>query len=193
MEQGHGTVARMAFEKLRLARDGWYLDVGCGNGYTVRWAASAAPEGRAIGIDISAEMVELARRRSAGMSNVEFRQAAFPEDSLPRDRFDAVFSMEVLYYLPDLHAALDEILRLLAPGGRFACVVDFYEENEASHSWPEDVGVEMTLLSEAGWADAFRRAGFAEIEQERLRLPPELASFPWKVTVGSLLTLGTKA
>lgn len=192
MEQGHGIVARRAFERLYLPRDGWYLDIGCGNGYTVRWAAEAAPEGWAVGIDLSAEMVEGARRMSAHLSNVEFQQTSFPETRLPHGCFDSIFSMEVLYYLPDLNAALEEIRRLLIPEGRFTCVVDYYTENEASHRWPEEVGLEMTLLDTAGWRRALERAGLEVLLQERLRLEPQETTAGWRVTEGSLLTLARR-
>lgn len=192
MEASHAPFVRPAFDRLALARDAWYLDIGCGNGYTVRWAAHAAPYGKAVGIDLSPEMIVLARSLSRDAPNAEFHEAAFPEHELPRDRFDVILSMEVFYYLPDLAAGLAETWRLLRPGGRFACMVDFYGENEISHSWPSDVGVEMTLLDEAGWRAALEGAAFGDIEQHRVRLPPEEASEPWKATEGSLLTLGRR-
>ena len=192
MAESHTPFVRPAFELLELAPDARYLDIGCGNGYTVRWAAQAAPRGRAVGIDLSEEMVTLARRLSAGSDNVEFHQCAFPEHPLPHAGFDVVLSMEVFYYLPDMGAALEETLRLLAPGGRFACMVDFYGENEASHPWPEDVGVAMTLLDSAGWRGALVDAGFDVVDQRRMRVPADEASEPWKATEGSLLTLGMR-
>lgn len=192
MEASHAPFVRQAFHRLALAHDAWYLDIGCGNGYTVRWAARAAPQGRAVGLDLSPEMIALARTLSADLPNTEFHEAAFPEHPLPRDRFDVILAMEVFYYLPDLAAALAETCHLLRPGGHFACMVDFYMENEISHSWPSDVGVEMTLLDEAGWRAALEAAGFGDIEQHRLRLSPEEASEPWKATEGSLLTLGRR-
>ncbi len=192
MERGHGPAARRAFDRLALRPDGRYLDIGCGNGYTVRWAAAAAPRGEAVGVDVSEEMIRRARRLSAHLPNVTFVAGHFPDVDLGPDPFDAVFSMEVLYYLPDLDAALRAVRDRMAPGGLFACVVDYYAENEASHSWPDDLGVPMTLLDEAGWARAFERAGLHVEDQARLRLPEEIASSPWKVTHGSLMTLGRR-
>ncbi len=192
MEASHAPFVRPAFDRLALAPDAWYLDIGCGNGYTVRWAAQVVTEGKAVGIDLSSEMVALARTLSRDVPNAEFHEAAFPAHELPRDRFDAILSMEVFYYLPDLAAGLTETWHLLRPGGRFACMVDFYGENEISHSWPSDVGVEMTLLDEAGWRAALEGAGFSDIEQHRVRLAPEEASEPWKAAEGSLLTLGRR-
>lgn len=193
MAESHAPFVRPVFERLPLPPDGSYLDIGCGNGYTVRWAAEAAPEGRAVGLDVSPRMISLARELSAGIANVEFHVATFPDDHpLEPASFDVVFSMEVFYYLPDLGAGLTEVQRLLRPGGAFACQVDFYEENEASHSWPEDVGLDMTLLGEAGWRKAFEDAGLEVTDQFRVRLPPDEASDSWKATEGSLVTVGRR-
>jgi SAM-dependent methyltransferase len=192
MAQSHTPFVRPAFESLALTQDAWYLDIGCGNGYTVRWAAEAAPHGKAFGLDVSERMIQRARKLSVGFDNLEFHRVAFPEHPLPHDAFDAILSMEVFYYLPDMGAALSEARRLLKPGGRFACMVDFYGENEASHSWPEDVGVEMTLLDAAGWRRALEEAALEVVEQRRVRLSPEQASEPWKASEGSLLTIGQR-
>jgi len=92
--------------------------------------------------------------------------------ALPPGCLNAVLSMEVVYYLPDLEDALREIARLLVPGGRFACVVDYYEENVASHRWPEDVGVEMTLLDAAGWCRALGSPTRGQTRSPRQATPP---------------------
>jgi ubiquinone/menaquinone biosynthesis C-methylase UbiE len=105
---------------------------------------------------------------STAQQNARYLCDRFPSASLDDASFDAVFSMEALYYLPDLDAALAAIRRLLAPGGRFACVVDFFEEHEASRSWPDDLGVAMKRLSAAGWREAIARAGLELAHQERL-------------------------
>jgi ubiquinone/menaquinone biosynthesis C-methylase UbiE len=194
MEEGHRFAARQGFDRLELTPGDHYLDIGCGNGYTVRWAAGRVGEsGRAVGIDLSPNMVDRARGASLGLSNVQFHQAAFPNHTLPRGAFQAIFSMEVLYYLPDVEAALREIHQLLLPGGRFVSVVDFYEENPDSHSWPEDLDVPMTLRSEAGWRAAFEAGGLRVLEQTRIPYPLAAGETPgWKHTLGSLLTLGAR-
>ena len=198
MERGHTPTARPAFERLveGLPASARYLDVGCGNGYTVRWAAERFPTGEAWGLDLSPTMIERARAQSSAHANARFEVAAFPDHGRPElapASIDAVFSMEVFYYLPDLDAALAEVARLLRPEGRFACVVDFYGENLDSHAWPEQLGVAMTLLDAAGWVTAFERAGFTAITSERLRHAPSgRPEDAWKVEQGSLLTFGRK-
>jgi len=211
MAASHAPVARVALERLGLRRDARFLDIGCGNGYAVRWAAEAAPEGVAVGIDVAPAMIALAQRHSAGQDNVRFAVATFGTTSDSASSmssassaapFDAIFSMEVFYYLPDLDAALRQALALLKPGGRFACAVDYYGENPASHSWPADLGVSMTLLDQAGWRAAFERTGFVDVRQERLRQAAataarvetdvHAATADWKVTHGTLLTMGER-
>ncbi|HEY3174521.1 MAG TPA: class I SAM-dependent methyltransferase [Candidatus Polarisedimenticolia bacterium] len=192
MERGHAPAARMALDRLGLRDSSTFLDIGCGNGYVVRWAASAAPLGRAVGIDLSGEMIARARILSTGCPNAEFAAGSFPEIDPPGAPYDAIFSMEVFYYLPDLGAALRRVRELLRPGGSFACVVDYYAENAESHSWPSELGVPMKLLDAAGWADAFRRGGLTVIDQRRLRVRPEEATAAWKAYEGSLMTLGCR-
>lgn len=194
MEAGHSLSARVGFERLGLESGDRYLDVGCGNGYTVRWAAAVVgDDGRGFGLDLSPEMVARAKEASAGLANVEFHVAPFPQHDLAHGSFRGIFSMEVLYYLADVEGALREIAALLAPGGRFACVVDYYKENEASHGWPEDLGCPMSLLSMKGWRGAFEAAGLDVLEQQCVQYPLTPGEEPsWKQTQGSLLTVGQR-
>lgn len=186
MERGHGPSARKAFDRLGVGPGTRYLDVGCGNGYTVRWAAELGAT--AVGIDVSEKMIALAR--SLSPAGTRFIHAPFPLPLLKAKSFDAIFSMEVFYYLPDLSWGVLSTARLLAPGGLFACVVDYYEENPASHGWPEEVGVKMNLLSEKGWRDVMQEVGLEVVEQTRVCNPDAVET--WKRDVGSLLTLARR-
>lgn len=191
MAESHWPFASQALDRLDLTPASWFLDIGCGTGAAVCWAARAAPDGRAVGIDASESMIARARAGCVGLPNADFHVADFPaHHTLPLGRFDVVFSMEVFYYFADLDAALAETGRLLVPGGRFACVVDYYGENRASHTWPDDLGVPMHLLDAAGWHAAFVRAGFTQVKQDRLRVPSAETGDPWKAAEGSLLTMG---
>jgi SAM-dependent methyltransferase len=198
MERGHGPTAGPAFERLMagLPTAQRYLDIGCGNGYSVRWAAARSPALEAVGVDLSPRMIDRARARSTALPNTRFEVAGFPDHGhsavLEPASFDAIFSMEVFYYLPDLDAALAEVARLLRPGGCFACVVDYYAENTASHDWPTRLGVAMTLRSAAGWAEGFRRAGLEVVTSERLRHDPGADVDTWQIEQGSLFTLGRR-
>ena len=193
MEAGHTPTAKEAFERLQLSPGDSYLDIGCGNGYSVRWAAQLDPSIRATGLDLSPQMIARARTQSTELTNTRFIHAPFPLPMLRDGAFNAIFSMEVFYYLPDLNVGLREVARLLAPGGRFVCIVDFYEENAASHSWPDDVGVPMNLMPESMWRAAMTYAGLEVLEQTRLHHPLTEGETPsWKQTEGSLMTLARR-
>ena len=193
MEAGHFVAARRAFDILALKPGDRYLDIGCGNGYSVRWAAQISPDVSAIGIDLSEKMIQRAREMSSDYSNCRFINAPFPLPILKAGAFDALLSMEVFYYFPNLRWALMGALRLLKPGGQFACIVDRYTENEASHAWSEQVGLNLNLLSEQEWRSALEGVGFEVTDQVRIR-QPRLDDEPedWRHTEGSLLTLGRK-
>lgn len=192
MEHAHLPVVRRILEGIGLSSGTRYLDIGCGNGYTVRWAA-AERGATAMGLDASREMVARARALSAGMPNVSFAFAAFPEHSLTGASFDVIFSMETMYYMTDLDEALREVLRLLEPGGLFVSAIDFYRENRVSHGWTGYVGTEMKLMSARGWRRAFERTGFQSVSQSRLVVPEAEAREPWHATVGSLVTSGRRS
>jgi SAM-dependent methyltransferase len=99
------------------------LDVGCGPGLLVeRIAAGVGEHGEARGVDVSATMVALARARCAGMGWARFDAA--DATALPFDdsHFDAVVCTQVLEYVPDIGRALDELGRVLRPGGRVLLV-----------------------------------------------------------------------
>jgi SAM-dependent methyltransferase len=101
------------------------LDVGCGQGTTTREAAQAvAPEGAAVGIDISAPLVAFARRQAtaAGVDNIEFIHADAQTHPFQEQGFDAVISRFGTMFFQDPEAAFANLGRALRPGGRLAIV-----------------------------------------------------------------------
>lgn len=97
------------------------VDLGCGGGLDVFLAADkVGPNGKAIGIDMTPEMLELSRRNAAGRTNVEFHQATIDKLPLPDASVDCVISNCVINLAPDKPAVFREIARVLKPGGRLA-------------------------------------------------------------------------
>ena len=116
------SLQRKALAELAPRTDDWVLDVACGAGALV---VEIAPHvERAVGADLSEGMLELARSRMGAvgdaepLENVEFVQA--PSDSLPFEdaTFTALVCTTALHHFPDPQASIDEMARVLAPGGR---------------------------------------------------------------------------
>jgi len=101
---------------------GWFqgkacLDAGCGGGrYTVAMGRLGARE--AVGVDVSEAGIADARQRATGEANVRFQVASVLDLPLEDDSFDFVCSSGVLHHTTDLDKGLDEITRVLRPGGK---------------------------------------------------------------------------
>jgi arsenite methyltransferase len=97
------------------------VDLGCGGGLDVLLAApKVGPMGKAIGIDMTPEMLERARANAAklGLANVQFHQATIDHLPLSPHSVDCVISNCVINLAPDKPAVFREIFRVLKPGGR---------------------------------------------------------------------------
>jgi SAM-dependent methyltransferase len=97
------------------------VDVGCGAGIDSLIAAKkVGPEGRVIGVDMTPAMLEKARRAASetGLANVEFREGYAEALPVEDGWADVVISNGVLNLMPDKDAVLEEMSRVLKPGGR---------------------------------------------------------------------------
>jgi ubiquinone/menaquinone biosynthesis C-methylase UbiE len=99
------------------------LDLGSGGGIDVLLSARrVSPGGRAYGLDMTDEMLELARenRRKAGVENAEFLKGEMEDIPLPKDHVDVIISNCVINLSTAKERAIGEAFRVLKPGGRFA-------------------------------------------------------------------------
>ena len=111
------------------------LDLGCGAGTDLLIAAQmTGPDGRAIGVDMTTTMLTCVRESAAemGLPNVELHETLIEQLPLEDASVDVVISNGVLDLVPDKEAVMDEIDRVLRPGGRvqFADVVIHREVSE---------------------------------------------------------------
>ena len=152
------------------------LDLGSGGGIDVLLSAKrVGPEGKVYGLDMTDEMLALARenQKKAGATNVEFLHGSIEAIPLPDNCVDVVISNCVINLSSDKDAVLREAFRVLKPGGRFA-VSDVVVRGDV----PADVRRNMELwvgclagaLEESEYASKLRAAGFADVEVEPWRI-----------------------
>jgi len=171
MERGHRPVGEQAIARMRLPAGARVLDVGCGSGWAARELAQAASNVQVTGIDISDEMVRVARESSQDFPNVQFELATAEQLPFSDDAFTHAFSMESLYYYRNITKALKEIHRVLKPQGVFVAVVDLYWENAPTHQWIDTLKVPVELLRIEDYRALLTEAGFANIRDERVYDP----------------------
>ena len=151
------------------------LDLGSGGGIDVLLSARrVGPSGKAYGLDMTDDMLALARRNAeeAGVSNVEFLRGRIEEIPLPANSVDVIISNCVINLSGDKRRVLAEAFRVLKPGGRFA-VSDVVVRGEV----PADVRRSMELwvgcvagaLEEQEFRSLLADSGFRDIDIEPTR------------------------
>ncbi len=168
LEQDHGDVVRQVLERLKIRPGERILDLGCGNGWATRLLARANAGVQAIGVDASPRMIARAEALHSLTIRARYDHASFEDLHFRDGEFDRVFSMEALYYAGDLARSIGECFRVLRPGGSAEVLIDYYEESPASEPWAKVMGLKLHRLSEAGWKQAFERAGFTNATSARL-------------------------
>lgn len=145
------------------------VDLGSGGGLDVFLAAQrVGPTGQAIGIDMTEEMIALARENAKKMAldNVTFHRAEIEAMPLADESVDCVISNCVLVLIPDKLAAFQEIFRVLKPGGRLAvsdlALKQALPANLAARTGAKGDVVEALTMS--GYESALAAAGFTAVQ-----------------------------
>jgi len=152
------------------------LDLGSGGGIDVLLSARrVGPSGKAYGLDMTDEMLALARENQAksGLANVEFLKGEIEHIPLPDNSVDVIISNCVINLSADKQQVLREAFRVLKPGGRFA-VSDVVVRGDVPASIRRSVelwvGCVAGAMEEQEYIEKLARAGFTEINVE-----------PWRV------------
>jgi arsenite methyltransferase len=152
------------------------LDLGSGGGIDVLLSARrVGPTGKAYGLDMTDEMLALARenQQKSGLTNVEFLQGAIENIPLPDHSVDVIISNCVINLSADKDRVVQEAFRVLKPGGRFAVsdvVVRGDVPAEIRKSMELWVGCIAGALEEYEYRDKLFRAGFESIDIEPTRV-----------------------
>ncbi len=152
------------------------LDLGSGGGIDVLLSARrVGPTGKAYGLDMTDEMLALARenQRKAGVSNVEFVKGEIENIPLPDDFVDVIISNCVINLSADKDRVLREAFRVLKPGGRFA-VSDVVVSGEVPAAIRRNVeawiGCIAGALRDSDYKAKLASAGFEDIDLEPTRI-----------------------
>jgi arsenite methyltransferase len=152
------------------------LDLGSGGGIDVLLSAKrVGPTGKAYGLDMTDEMLNLANenKRKAGIENVEFLKGEIESIPLPDASVDVVISNCVINLSADKDAVLREAFRVLKPGGRFA-VSDVVTRGEIPREIRQSVlawvGCVAGAMEENEYSSKLSSAGFEQIELEPTRV-----------------------
>jgi len=152
------------------------LDLGSGGGIDVLLSARrVGPNGKAYGLDMTDEMLALARenQRQSGLENVEFLKGEIENIPLPDNSVDVIISNCVINLSADKPRVFREAYRVLKPGGRFAVsdvVVRGKVPDEVRRSMELWVGCIAGALQEYEYAAKLAKAGFDEIDVEPTRV-----------------------
>ena len=141
------------------------LDLGSGGGIDVLLSARrVGPTGFAYGLDVTVEMLELARRNAAeaGATNVEFLHGSIEQIPLDDASVDVVISNCVIVLSADKDATFPEIARVLKPGGRIG-ISDIVRASPDDGT-PTSVSCGAGALTPAAYEDALRHAGLGQVD-----------------------------
>lgn len=204
MEDHHSDITNQTLELMDLRPADRVLDLGCGTGWASRRMARIVNEGEVVGLDVADEMLRRAEPASAGIANLRYVWGSAEKIPASDDYFTKVLSVESFYYYADQGKALDELRRVLAPGGKLFILINLYKDNHYSLRWVQELKVPVQALSEAEYVALLHGHGFKDARARRIpdRSPtPETYSGKWfKNTeelrdfkrIGALLLIATK-
>jgi ubiquinone/menaquinone biosynthesis C-methylase UbiE len=209
MEQHHSSITQQTLELMKLKPGQRVLDLGCGAGWASRLLAQRVGggehPGQVVGLDVSDEMIRRARAASTQFDNLLFVVGSAQQIPWQEDYFDKVLSVESFYYYGDQGGALDELRRVMAPGGELYILINLYKDNHYSLRWVDELQVPVQVKSEQEYIEMLKAHGYQEVRAERI---PDLSPTPEEYSgkwfkdaeelrdfkrIGALLLVGRKA
>jgi SAM-dependent methyltransferase len=131
MNISHSNLTDWGLQHVQIEENFTILDVGCGGGRTIEKLAALAKKGKVYGVDyaegsVAASLAKNAQLIQAG--RVEIKQGSVSHLPFPAARFDLVTAVETQYYWPELVKDMQEILRVLKPGGTLLVIAESYKK-----------------------------------------------------------------
>ena len=168
MNLSHSGLTDWGLEHVAIEKNFKILDVGCGGGRTIQKLAALAPEGKIYGVDYANGSVAASRSKNAQLieeGRVEIKQASVSQLPFPDGMFDLVTAVETQYYWPNLLGDMQEIRRVLAPGGTLLVIVESYRNGKyEAIQRPVMKFLKSTNLSLDEQRELFVNAGYEDVQ-----------------------------
>jgi ubiquinone/menaquinone biosynthesis C-methylase UbiE len=205
MESHHSDITEQTLALMDIQPGDRILDLGCGTGWASRRMARLATTGEVVGLDVADEMLRRAEQSSSAFRNVRYAWGSAENIPEADNAFSKVLSVESFYYYADQGKALDELRRVMSPGGKLFILINLYKDNHYSLRWITELKVPVQALSEAEYKALLEKHGFKNVETRRIpdRSPtPETYSGKWFKNaeelrdfkkIGALLLIAEKA
>ena len=180
MEDHHSDITDQTLPLMSLQPTDRVLDLGCGTGWASRRIAKVA--GEVVGLDVADEMLRRAELTSSGFKNIRYVWGSAESVPAADNYFSKVLSVESFYYYADQGKALDEVRRVMAPGGKLFILINLYKDNHYSLRWVGELKVAVQALSEKEYISLLEKHGFSNVQARRIpdRSPtPETYSGKW--------------
>lgn len=168
MNSSHSKLTDWGLQHVRIQKDFRILDVGCGGGRTIQKLAAAATQGVVYGVDYADGSVAASRAKNAELvraGRVEIEQASVSLLPFPDSKFDLVTAVETQYYWPELLKDMQEILRVLKPGGTLLIIAESYKSGAFEKlQRPVMKALGSTNLSPDDQRALFSSAGYVDVQ-----------------------------
>jgi len=158
MNFGHAPLTNWGLSLINFEDKWTMLDIGCGGGATLKRLLKRSNDAEVYGIDISEESVTKARKVNAVKLNkqVFIEQGSAVQLPYDNNKFDLITAVETVYFWPELPKCLQEVRRVLKPGGQFAIMVEVLDTDSVWNNVVEGMNVYTpeqlkTMLSDAGF------------------------------------------
>jgi len=166
MNMSHSSLTDWGLKHVTIEKRFTILDVGCGGGRTIDKLAMLAAEGTIYGVDYAKGSVAASRSKNARWikaGRVEIEEASVSRLPFPDNKFDLVTAVETQYYWPSPVTDMQEVLRVLKPGGALIVIAESYKKGsydklqrpmmKLSKFARLSVGEHRELFSTAGYKD----------------------------------------
>jgi ubiquinone/menaquinone biosynthesis C-methylase UbiE len=168
MNMSHSGVTDWGLKHVPVGEHFTILDVGCGGGRTIEKLATLASKGMVHGVDYAKGSVAASRAKNARLiqaGRVEIALASVSQLPFPENKFDLVTAVETQYYWPDLVKDMQEIRRVLKPGGTLIVVAESYKKGAYNAlKRPVMKLLKSSNLSVDDHREVFSRAAYADVQ-----------------------------